>query len=66
MQQLELATPVTEDSDTSRGRINFIVPPEIKRQWKIAAIQNNTSMTELIKTAMERHLSIGSDASAKK
>lgn len=48
--------PVHEVGREELVRINFQVPASVRKAWKTAALQADTTMTDLILRAMEQHL----------
>ena len=39
-----------------KGKLTLSIPPEKVKQWKFAALEHNTSVSELVEKAMDEYL----------
>lgn len=39
-----------------KGKLTLSIPPEKVKQWKFAALEHNTSVSELVEKAMDDYL----------
>jgi len=56
LEDVRTDVPVHEVSREDMVRVNLLVPASVRKEWKGAALREDTTLTDLILKAMKTHM----------